>query len=164
MFPAPAAVFDLAPSFEYLDKECETLFPPVTHNKGVRFVDKLVKVYLLNGHAQFILCHIEIQSSKGKRDLPERMFQYYYRIKDRYQTPVTAIPILADTGRLQQPASYTQEFMGTGLLYWFNSYKILNQNTTERPRQQADCRYQRSSPSRRSKNLNNLKSIRLSLH
>lgn len=109
-------------------KNSKHSFPPAPNNKGVRFVDKLVKVYLLNGHAQFILCHIEIQSSKGKGDLPKRMFQYYYRIKDRYQVPVTAIAILADTEIQYQPVSYTLEFMGTGLLYWFNSYKILNQN------------------------------------
>lgn len=127
MFPTAADIFDFARGFEYLDKEFETLFPPAPNNKGVRFVDKLVKVYLHSGHAQFILCHIEIQSSKGKGDLPARMFQYYYRIKDRYQVPVTAIAILADTEIQYQPGSYTQEFMGTGIVYWFNSYKILNQ-------------------------------------
>ena len=43
-----------------------------------------------------MLCHVEVQSSKGKGDLAERMFQYLYKISDRYKVPVTAIAILAD--------------------------------------------------------------------
>ncbi|WP_134089453.1 hypothetical protein [Olivibacter sp. XZL3] len=121
-------VFDLAKPFDYLDKEFESLFPPETSGKGVRYVDKLVKVFLKDGREQFVLCHVEVQSSKGRGDLAERMFQYFYKISDRYKVPVTAIAILADGNKNYRPQAYIQEFMGTSLRYSFNSYKILDQD------------------------------------
>lgn len=127
-FADAAAIFDLSKSFDYLDKEFESLFPPEPNGKGVRFVDKLVKVYLKNGGEQFVLCHIEVQSSRGKGDLAERMFRYYYKISDKYQVPITAIAILADDNRSYHPSVYVKEFMGTILHYRFNSYKVLHQD------------------------------------
>jgi hypothetical protein len=126
-FPNANEVFDLDREFEYLDKEFETLFPPEPNNKGVRYVDKLVKVHLKEGGEKFILCHIEVQSRKGKGDLAARMFEYFYKIYDKYKIPVTAIAILADENKNYHPSIYYQEFMGTELTYKFNSYKILKQ-------------------------------------
>ena len=127
-FPNANEVFDLDREFEYLDKEFETLFPPEPNNKGVRYVDKLVKVHLKEGGEKFILCHIEVQSRKGKGDLAARMFEYFYKIYDKYKVPITAIAILADGNKTYHPSLYTQEFMGTRLTYEFNCYKILNQD------------------------------------
>ncbi|MEN5380811.1 hypothetical protein [Sphingobacterium kitahiroshimense] len=121
-------VLDLSRPFDYLDKEFETLFPPEPNGKGVRFVDKLVKVHLKEGGEQFVLCHIEIQSSKGRGDLAERMFRYFYKVSDKYQVPVTAIAILADGNSSYRPSFYLYKFMGTSLRYDFNSYKILDQD------------------------------------
>ncbi|MBL1408063.1 RpnC/YadD family protein [Sphingobacterium faecale] len=131
MFPTADAEFDLSKPFDYLDKEFETLFPPQANGRGVRFVDKLVKVSLKHGGEQYILCHIEVQSSKGKGDLAERMFQYYYKIYDRYKVPVTAIAILADGNKSYRPKVYIREFMSTKIQYDFNSYKILDQDEFE---------------------------------
>ncbi|QIH35265.1 hypothetical protein [Sphingobacterium sp. DR205] len=128
MFSDADMVFDLERPFDYLDKEFESLFPPEANGKGIRYVDKLVKVFLKDGSEQFVLCHIEVQSSKGKGDLAERMFQYFYKITDRYRAPVTAIAILADGNRNYLPKVYFKEFMGTSLRYEFNSYKILDQD------------------------------------
>lgn len=128
IFPDAEDVFDLNKPFDYLDKEFESLFPPKPNGKGVRYVDKLVKVFLKNGAEQFVLCHVEVQSSKGKGDLAERMFRYFYKISDRYKVPVTAIAILADGNRNYRPKLYVQEFMGTSLRYSFNSYKIIDKD------------------------------------
>ncbi|SKC02764.1 hypothetical protein SAMN05660841_03709 [Sphingobacterium nematocida] len=128
MYIDAASVFDLNKPFDYLDKEFESLFPPEANGKGVRYVDKLVKVYLKDGGEKFILCHIEIQSAKGRGDLAERMFQYYYKIYDRYKVPVTAIAILADGNKSYRPKVYIQEFMDTKIRYDFKSYKILDQD------------------------------------
>ncbi|HWV73244.1 MAG TPA: hypothetical protein VN040_16090, partial [Pseudosphingobacterium sp.] len=81
----------------------------------------------LEGGEKFILCHIEVQSKKGKGDLAARMFEYFYKIYDKYKIPVTAIAILADENKNYHPSIYSQEFMGTELTYKFNSYKILKQ-------------------------------------
>jgi len=83
---------------------------------------------MLGGGEQFVLCHIEVQSKKGKGDLPLRMFEYFYKIYDKYKIPITAIAILADENRNYRPVLYRQEFMGTELIYKFNSYKIIEQS------------------------------------
>ncbi|WP_293942678.1 MULTISPECIES: hypothetical protein [unclassified Sphingobacterium] len=127
-FEDAASIFDLSKPFDYLDKEFESLFPPEPNGKGVRFVDKLVKVYLKEGGEQFVLCHIEVQSSRGKGDLAERMFRYYYKISDKYQVPISAIAILTDDSRTYHPSAYIKEFMGTILHYRFSSYKVLHQD------------------------------------
>ncbi len=127
-FPNAGDIFDLERPFDYLDKEFETLFPPEPNGKGLVYVDKLVKVYLRDGREQFVLCHVEVQSSCGKGNLAERMFQYFYKISDRYKVPVTAIAILADGNSRYRPSCYMQDFMGTSLRYTFNSYKILDQD------------------------------------
>ncbi|WP_367329761.1 hypothetical protein [Sphingobacterium multivorum] len=90
-----------------------------------------MKVFLKDGREQFVLCHVVIQSSKGRGDLAERMFRYFYRIWDRYKVPITAIAILADESKCYRPVVYSQEFMGTSLRYDFNSYKILDQEESE---------------------------------
>ncbi|WP_196939929.1 hypothetical protein [Sphingobacterium pedocola] len=69
-----------------------------------------------------------MQSSKGNGDLAQRMFEYFYRISDKYKVPVTALAILADGSKNYRPGIYVQEFMGTSLTYRFNSYKILDQD------------------------------------
>jgi len=56
-------------------------------------VDKLVKVFLKDGSEKYILVHVEVQSHKGKGDLSARMFTYFYRVKDKYGVPITAIAI-----------------------------------------------------------------------
>ncbi|GAA0884252.1 hypothetical protein GCM10009120_28500 [Sphingobacterium siyangense subsp. cladoniae] len=131
IFPDADAIFDLSRPFDYLDKEFETLFPPENTGRGVHYVDKLMKVFLNDGREQFVLCHVEIQSNKGRGDLAERMFRYFYRIWDRYKVPITAIAILADESKGYRPVVYSQEFMGTSLRYDFNSYKILDQEESE---------------------------------
>ena len=127
-FPDADDVFDLARPFEYLDKEFESFFPPQSNRGGVRYVDKLVKVHLKRGGERYVLAHIEVQSHKGKGNLAERMFDYFYKIKDKYKVPVTAIAILADTNTSYRPECYIETFMGTTLSYKFNSYKILDQD------------------------------------
>ncbi len=71
-------LFDISKGFEFLDKELEELFP-IDEGSDIRYVDKLVKVYLNDGQEKWILVHVEVQ---GYRDsnFEERMFTYYYRL------------------------------------------------------------------------------------
>jgi len=56
------------------------------------------------------------------------MFTYYYRIPDKYRMPVTAFAIFTDASETFHPASYENSFLGTSILFEFNTYKVLNQN------------------------------------
>lgn len=127
-YPNARQLFDFSKGFVYLDKELDLLFPPDDGAKGVRYVDKLVKVFLKDGREQYILVHVEVQSQKGKNDLEARMFQYFYRVKDKYGVPITAIAILADGNMNYRPSAYVEEFLDTQLVYRFGTYKIIEQD------------------------------------
>jgi len=129
-YPEADELFDLEKGFEYLDKELEQLFPPEADNYTPRFVDKLVKVFTREGYEEWILIHVEVQGYTDK-DFAKRMFQYYYRILDQYNKPITAFAIFADTNKKFHPKQYEREFLGTKVLYAYNTYKIIDQDDAD---------------------------------
>jgi predicted transposase/invertase (TIGR01784 family) len=129
-YPNAGELFNLDKGFEYLDKELDQLFPPDNDRYEPRYVDKLVKVFTNNGDEEWILIHIEAQSYSDQ-NFARRMFQYYYRILDKYDKPITAFAIFADTAKSFHPKSYEREFLGTKLHYEFNTYKIIEQSDSE---------------------------------
>jgi hypothetical protein len=122
-YPGAGRVFNLKKEFEYLDKELEQLFPPVGDKYAPRYVDKLVKVFTRKNIEEWILIHIEVQGYADK-DFSQRMFQYYYRILDRYDKPISAIAIFVDTNKDFHPTRYKRSFLGTKINYVFNTCKI----------------------------------------
>ena len=66
--------------------------------KGNRSADQIVKVRLKDGHEQWILIHIEVQSTNEK-DFSERMFQYFYRIYDAYAQEIVAMAVMTSPYR-----------------------------------------------------------------
>ncbi len=81
-------VFSVAP--EFLERELHTLFAD-EERKGKKISDKLIKVRLKNGADSFILVHVEIEGDAPSYD--PRVFKYYYRIYDRYETDITTLLI-----------------------------------------------------------------------
>ena len=126
-FKNAEALFDFQRPFEFLDKELEQLFPSNPDDFSPKYVDKLVKVFTKEGEEQWILVHIEVQGSTD-RDFAGRMFQYFYRIYDKYQRPITAFAILTDANKSFKPSYFEQRYLGTSLRYDFNSFKVLDQN------------------------------------
>lgn len=116
-------LFDMARGFDFLDKELEDLFPQ-TDEENVRYVDKLVRVWLKNGTEEWILIHIEVQGASDKT-FPERMYIYAYRIRDRYKRKVTAWAILTDKNKKFVPSEFKESFLGTTTTYQFNMCKVI---------------------------------------
>jgi hypothetical protein len=77
---------------EMLDKELQQISPE--SERGRRVADKLARVRRTNGHEEWILVHIEVQSQR-EREFAERMFVYNYRLFDRYNRKVASFAILA---------------------------------------------------------------------
>ncbi|MBE9466506.1 hypothetical protein ACFP1I_23915 [Dyadobacter subterraneus] len=92
-------------------------------------MDKLVKVYTKAGEEDWILVHIEVQGYDDK-DFAKRMFTYFYRILDKYGKPVTAIAIFTDTNKKFHPNVYEYKYLGSKIIYEFNTYKIIEQDET----------------------------------
>ena len=121
-------LFDLERGFQFLDKELEQLFP-TEEIEAPKFVDKLVKVFKKTGEEDWILVHIEVQGYDDK-DFAKRMFTYFYRILDKYGKPVTAIAIFTDANKKFHPDVYEYKYLGSKIIYEFNTYKVIEQDET----------------------------------
>src|SRR6202161_4445981 len=89
--PEAAKEIDWAKGYESLDKELSAMTKDAA--TGVRFVDKLLKVWRIGGGEIWILIHIEVQQ-EPEGNFARRMYTYYYRLFDRYQHPIVSIAIL----------------------------------------------------------------------
>lgn len=94
---------DWARGYEFLDKEFQQLVREA--EVGKRFVDKLIKVWLVDGEETWLLLHIEIQSQTDAA-FAARMFTYHYRIFDRYNREVVSLAVLGDEQSDWRPQEY----------------------------------------------------------
>ncbi len=90
---------------------------------GKRFVDKLVRVNVLNGDEKWIYIHVEVQGTQ-QAGFAERMFVYNYRIFDRYRRPVASLAVLADTHKQWKPTSYSLTVLGCSHTFNFLMAKL----------------------------------------
>ena len=124
-FPDYVDEFDLEAKPVFLDKELAKLFPDKDGQKG-RYVDKLVKVKLKNGGEKCLFLHVEIQGYPDEF-FGSRMFEYFYRIYDRFGKAITALAIF--TGKEKRlPENFEYNLLGTRLRYDYNVYKIWEQS------------------------------------
>lgn len=125
IFPEAEKIVDMDHGFDFLDKELSEMYPQPDKTSETKYVDKLVKVHLLAGRAEWVLVHLEVQGYPDKL-FAERMFRYYCRIFDKYQTPITALAIFTGQDGKDMPDCYTYDFLGTSLMYKYNTCCISN--------------------------------------
>ena len=106
-----------------LDKELNAITKGVEHGK--RLLDKLFKVYLKNGHEQWILLNVEVQGSP-EEEFPKRLFTYSYRAFDKYQVPVVSCAILTDTKKSWRPNYYEIGLAGSYMRSEFLVVKMID--------------------------------------
>ena len=118
-FPAVHDLIDWARPYEFLDAELHQISGDA--DIGRRYADRLVKVYSIEGTEVWLLIHIEVQGRADER-FPARMFQYYYRIYDRYGD-VEILSLAVVTNQTLDPDSpldgYQRERDGYGLRFRF---------------------------------------------
>ena len=108
-FPLAHAEIDWAKEYVFLDQELRAVVQDA--ELGKRFVDKLVRVNVLNGDEKWIYIHVEVQGTR-QPEFAKRMFVYNYRIFDRYDRPVASLGVLADKNKHWKPASYGYTVLG----------------------------------------------------
>ncbi len=108
-----------------MDKELLELFPDLEKQGGSRFVDMLVKIFGTDGSEEWMLIHIEIQA-RNDQQFSKRMFQYFYRIYDRYDVPVTALAVFTGAGKSLPVNVFNYKFLGTEIQYKYNKYHIMD--------------------------------------
>ncbi len=122
-FPEIAADIDWTKSIDFLDKELEEVVRDAA--VGKQWVDKLVRVYRLNGEEEWVLIHIEIQS-QADYGLPKRVYQYHHRIEDRYGVKTATLVVLADERPGWRPGHYEQALWGCRVRFEFPICKLLD--------------------------------------
>lgn len=122
-FPTAHAAIDWSRGYEFLDKELQQIVRDA--ELGQRLVDKLVKVWRIDGDAAWVLIHIEVQSQE-ESTFPQRMFVYHYRIYDRYGVQVVSLAVLSDERATWRPNRFKTELWGCGLQFYFPIVKLLD--------------------------------------
>jgi hypothetical protein len=122
-FPEAYSVIDWTKPYEFLDTELLQLEPDA--EIGKRLVDKVAKVYLLDGTEAWVLAHVEVQSQYEKA-FPERVYTYNYRLLDRHKKQVISLVILADELPNWRPSSYSYSIGGCHVSLEFPIVKLLD--------------------------------------
>ena len=123
-YPELFSKIDWSAGYETLDKELQAITTQAM--LGKRFVDKLIKVKSLQGNELWVLLHIEIQGEK-QAHFEQRLFEYYYRLTDRYHIPIMTLVILADDDPAWRPSVYQASLWEKEVLsFRFNSIKLVD--------------------------------------
>lgn len=130
MYPDADATFDLGRGLTFMDKELLEIIPYRERKKGKRVADLLVKVYLKDGSEKWILVNTEIEGGHDS-DFSHRIFQYFYRLLDRYRVPVETIAVF--TGGRSQPCTDEYHFavFRTSLRFQYLSYQIFDHDESQ---------------------------------
>ena len=108
---------------QWLDKEFQAIVPAQEGSR--RIVDKLARVFLLDGKEQWILIHVEVQG-QPEQDFNWRMLRYNVLIRIRYEREAVSLAVLTDETRSFRPGRYLERRAGQKLLFRFPVVKILD--------------------------------------
>ena len=122
-FPKIHAVIDWARPYRFLETELQRAASD--DSAGRRMADKLVEVWGRDGVAAWVLIHIEVQSQDAA-DFARRMFQYHYRLRDRFDRPIVSVAVLGDDRPRWRPATYESALWGCEVLFRFPVVKLLD--------------------------------------
>src|SRR5471032_2993867 len=120
-FTRAHAAIDWSRPHVFLDEELAQLTQDAA--LGKRLLDKLVQVHTLDGGAQWVLIHVEVQGGR-ERDFAERIFTYNYRAYDRYRRPVASLVVLADDGLRWRPQAFSYRLFGCEMRLDFSAVKL----------------------------------------
>ena len=123
LFPAIHAEIDWRAPYRSLDSELQQITGDA--DSGRRYADKLLDVRTRDGHETWVLVHVEVQGD-AQAVFPQRMFQYNYRIRDRYDRSVVSLAVLSDGNRPFRPVSYADGRWGCQILFEFPMVKLLD--------------------------------------
>ena len=125
-FPLAYVAIDWTQPYEFLDTELQQLEPDAEIGKCL--VDKVAKVWLLDGEEVWVLVHVEVQG-RYDVDFAKRMYSYNYRLFDRHEQRVISLAVLADERENWRPSSYGYELAGCRVSLQFPIVKLLDYET-----------------------------------
>ncbi len=120
-FPNIHAEIDWSRGYEFLDQQLSQVVRDA--ELGKRLADKLVKVWRLTGQEAWVLLHVEVQNQE-EGEFGNRVFTYFYRLKDRYSVPIVSMVILGDERSSWRPNTYAQSLWGCSVSFEFPIVKL----------------------------------------
>ncbi|MCO5761208.1 MAG: hypothetical protein NHG36_06810 [Chromatiaceae bacterium] len=123
LFPAIHAEIDWSAPYRSLDSELQQITGDA--DSGRRYADKLLDVRTTDGRETWVLVHVEVQGD-AQAVFAQRMFQYNYRIRDRYDRSVVSLAVLSDSNWRFRPVCYEDGRWGCRILFEFPMVKLLD--------------------------------------
>ncbi len=123
LFPDVEALVDWSVKPTFLNVELPKLNPLVP--RGMRRPDVVAQVRLRDQQSALVVLHTEIQVSPDPQ-FAERMFVYFYHLRERHRLPVMSLAILADTNPSWRPTSYEYRFGQTYARFEYQVVKLLD--------------------------------------
>ncbi len=117
LYPHLHEKIDWSFGYHALENELQAITPKAA--VGKQLVDKLMQVHSCTGQS---LVHLEIQESR-QTDFPERVYDYYSRLRLHYKQPVIVLVILTDDNSKWRPEHY-QSTMWDQLIVDFRFYPV----------------------------------------
>lgn len=130
LYPQAEDIFDLGRGIQFMDKELLAIIPDRERKNGKRIADLLAKVFLRDGTEKWILVHTEIEAG-SQEDFAFRLFQYHYRLLDRYHTPVETIAVFTGNANQPRPSSYHHHVIDTQVNFRYRAYHIFDHSEEE---------------------------------
>ncbi len=124
VYPDAAEVLDFSRDVEFKDKELFAIIPDRERKKDKRVADLLAKLYLKDGTEKWVLLNVEIEGGNDKK-FAYRLYQYHYRIRDRYNVSAATIAVFTGNKKQERPIEYKEELLGTVLSFKYISYHVL---------------------------------------
>jgi hypothetical protein len=123
LFPKAHAQIDWSRGYEFLDKELQQILRD--GKIGPRFVDKLVRLWLLDGNEKWILVHLDVQG-QVQENFGYRMYVYNYRLFDVHDRNVASMAILADDDPEWRPDGFGYNLLDCEIDFRFPTAKLLD--------------------------------------
>ncbi|WP_139125710.1 hypothetical protein [Arcticibacter eurypsychrophilus] len=84
----------------------------------------------MKGGFEYILVHVEIEGG-NKPGFEKRMFQYQYRLTDRFGIPVEALAVFTGERNQRRPGQYHEKLIFTEILFKYKAYQIFDHTHEE---------------------------------
>lgn len=127
VYPDAEEILDFEKGIEFMDKELHAIIPDRERKKDKRVADLLAKLYLKDGTEKWILLNVEIEGSNDP-EFAFRLYQYNYRIRDRYKVSVAAVAIFTGDEQQIRPSEYKDQLLGTKLSFKYLTYHVFDHN------------------------------------
>ncbi|MBD1433541.1 hypothetical protein H8B06_11935 [Sphingobacterium sp. DN00404] len=130
LYPNADHIFDFSKSIQFMDKELLAIVPDRDRKKGKRVADLLAKVCLKDGTEKYILLNMEIEGGRDA-EFAKRIYQYNYRIWDRYDISVATIAVYTGNRDQPKPCEYNLEVLDTSIRFQYRTYHIFDHSEEE---------------------------------